>query len=260
MERNRGSSVIVVSGYGLGDWAIELRFPAKAKSFSSSRCVQTGSGVHPASCPKGNGGPFPGGKARPGRDAEHSAPSSAEVVNEYELLVYLISPLRLHRCVSKQLYLILNRAICISVFRFQRGAHNSFREVLYISSFPYPGTLTFLMLMGEVSFPPTLWYMGGCHCPLLIHVRRCIMMQTDLSCQVVGFYALVWYGCGIFKTWIGFTWSGEFYRPLNLPYILLQVETIHCFCMVYPITFYMLFSTNKDVNCKMLAARSSNKA
>jgi hypothetical protein len=30
----------------------------------------------------GTGGPFPGGKARPGRDADHSPPSSAEVVNE----------------------------------------------------------------------------------------------------------------------------------------------------------------------------------
>jgi hypothetical protein len=29
----------------------------------------------------GNGGPFPGGKARPGRDADHSPPSSAEVKN-----------------------------------------------------------------------------------------------------------------------------------------------------------------------------------
>jgi hypothetical protein len=34
------------------------------------------------SCTKGTGGPFPGGKARPGRDADHSPPSSAEVVNE----------------------------------------------------------------------------------------------------------------------------------------------------------------------------------
>jgi len=30
----------------------------------------------------GTGGPFPGGKARPGRDADHSPLSSAEVVNE----------------------------------------------------------------------------------------------------------------------------------------------------------------------------------
>jgi hypothetical protein len=39
-------------------------------------------------------GPFPGGKARPGRDADHSLPSSAEVVNEWEL--YFLSPKRLH--------------------------------------------------------------------------------------------------------------------------------------------------------------------
>jgi hypothetical protein len=30
----------------------------------------------------GAGGPFPGCKARPGRDADHTPPSSAEVVNE----------------------------------------------------------------------------------------------------------------------------------------------------------------------------------
>jgi hypothetical protein len=50
--------------------------------FSSSLCVQTGSGAHPASCTMGTGGPIPGGKARPGRDADHSPPSSAELVNE----------------------------------------------------------------------------------------------------------------------------------------------------------------------------------
>jgi hypothetical protein len=39
-------------------------------------------------------GPFPGGKVRPGRDADHSLPSSAEVKNEQEL--YLLSPKRPH--------------------------------------------------------------------------------------------------------------------------------------------------------------------
>jgi hypothetical protein len=58
--------------------------------FSSNLCVQTGCGAHPASCTMGTGGPFPGGEARPGRDADHSPPSSAEVVNEKEL--YLLSP------------------------------------------------------------------------------------------------------------------------------------------------------------------------
>jgi hypothetical protein len=47
----------------------------------SSLCVLCVWG-HPASCTMGTGGPFPGGKARPGRDNDHSPPSSAEVVNE----------------------------------------------------------------------------------------------------------------------------------------------------------------------------------
>jgi hypothetical protein len=70
-------------GYGLDDRAIEVRFLAVAKDFSSNLCVQTGSGAHPASCPIGTEGPFPGAKARPGRDDHDSPPpSSAEVENE----------------------------------------------------------------------------------------------------------------------------------------------------------------------------------
>jgi hypothetical protein len=70
-----------VSDYGLDDRAIEVRSPTRT-DFSSSPYVQTGSGAHPASYPMGIGGPFPGGKARPGRDTDHSPPSSAEVKNE----------------------------------------------------------------------------------------------------------------------------------------------------------------------------------
>jgi hypothetical protein len=76
------SSVSIVSGYGLEDRAIEVRSPAGAKDFSCSFRVQTGSGAHPASYTMGTGGPFPGAKARPGRDADHSPLSSAEVENE----------------------------------------------------------------------------------------------------------------------------------------------------------------------------------
>jgi hypothetical protein len=79
--RIRVSSVGIVSDYGLDDRAIGVRSPAGAKDFSSNLCVQTCSGAHPASCRMGTGGPFPGGKARPGRDADHSPPSSAEVVS-----------------------------------------------------------------------------------------------------------------------------------------------------------------------------------
>jgi hypothetical protein len=71
-----------VSDNGLDDRAIGVRSPAGAEDFSSSLCVQTGSGAHPASCPMVTGGPSPGVKARPGRDADHSPPSSAEVENE----------------------------------------------------------------------------------------------------------------------------------------------------------------------------------
>jgi hypothetical protein len=79
---SRVSSGSIVSDYGLDDRAIGIRSPAEAKDFSSSLCVQSGSGAHPASCTMGTGGPFPGDKALPGRDADHSPPSSAKVVNE----------------------------------------------------------------------------------------------------------------------------------------------------------------------------------
>jgi hypothetical protein len=75
-----GSSVSIVSGYGLDDRAIEIRSPAE--DFSCSLYAQTGSEARAACCAMGTGGPFPGAKARPGRDADHSPPSSAEVENE----------------------------------------------------------------------------------------------------------------------------------------------------------------------------------
>jgi hypothetical protein len=76
---SRVSSVSIASGYGLDDREIEVRSPAEAKDLSCSLCVHTGSGAHPASCTMGTGGPFPGAKARPGRDADHSPPSSAKI-------------------------------------------------------------------------------------------------------------------------------------------------------------------------------------
>jgi hypothetical protein len=81
LRREPFSSGSIVSDYGLDDRAIGVRSPTGAEDFSSNLCVQTGSGAHPASCTMGTGGPFPGGKARRGRDADHSPQSSAEVVN-----------------------------------------------------------------------------------------------------------------------------------------------------------------------------------
>jgi hypothetical protein len=77
-KSSRGSSVSTVSNYG----RTGVRSPTEAEDISPSLCVQTGSGDHPASCPMRTGGPFPGGKERLGRDADHSPPSSAEVKNE----------------------------------------------------------------------------------------------------------------------------------------------------------------------------------
>jgi hypothetical protein len=74
--RCRGSSVSIVSDYGLDDRAIGVR------SRQGQRILPPASGAHPASCTMGTGGPFSGAKARPGRDADHSPPPSAEVVNE----------------------------------------------------------------------------------------------------------------------------------------------------------------------------------
>jgi hypothetical protein len=53
-----GSSVSIVSGYGLDDRANDVRSPAE--DFSSNPCIQTGSGTHSASCIIGNGSPIPG--------------------------------------------------------------------------------------------------------------------------------------------------------------------------------------------------------
>jgi hypothetical protein len=64
------------------DWTAGVRSPTEAEDFSSNLCIQTGSGAHPASCTVGTGGSFPGGKTRPGRDTDHSPPSSVEVKKE----------------------------------------------------------------------------------------------------------------------------------------------------------------------------------
>jgi hypothetical protein len=47
------SSGSIVSGYGLDDRAIGVRFPATAKDFSFSLSAQTNTEAHPASCPMG---------------------------------------------------------------------------------------------------------------------------------------------------------------------------------------------------------------
>jgi hypothetical protein len=71
---SRDSAVGIATGYGLDDWEVGVRVPVG----SLLHVVQTGSGVHPTTYTMGTGGSFPGVK-RPGREADHSPPTSAEV-------------------------------------------------------------------------------------------------------------------------------------------------------------------------------------
>jgi hypothetical protein len=75
-----GSSVSVVSGYGLDERTIEIRFPAEVKGFSSNLLCT----YRPWGPPSllYSGCPFRGAKARPGRFADHSPQYNAEAENE----------------------------------------------------------------------------------------------------------------------------------------------------------------------------------
>jgi hypothetical protein len=70
---SRDSVVGIVTGYGLDDRGVGVGVPVGSRIF-----VQTGSGVHLSSYQMGTGGSSPGIK-RPGREADHSPPASAEV-------------------------------------------------------------------------------------------------------------------------------------------------------------------------------------
>jgi hypothetical protein len=91
--RRRDSSVGIATDYGLDDRMSGVRIPAMAENFSVHHHVQNGSGIHPPSYPMGIGSSFPGVK-RPGREADHSPPTSVEVKNAWSYISTL--PRRLH--------------------------------------------------------------------------------------------------------------------------------------------------------------------
>jgi hypothetical protein len=72
--KSRDSSVGIALGYGLDDRGSRVRFPAEDGNFFLRYRVQNGSGAHPASYPIGSTG------SSPGSEADHSPPSTAEVV------------------------------------------------------------------------------------------------------------------------------------------------------------------------------------
>jgi hypothetical protein len=79
------SSVHIGLGYGMDDRGCRVRFPAGAGNFSLHHRVQNGSGAHSVSYPIGTagGGALSLGVKRPGREADHSPPYSAEVKNAW---------------------------------------------------------------------------------------------------------------------------------------------------------------------------------
>jgi hypothetical protein len=78
-EPSRGSSVSIVTGPRTGQPGFHCQHE-QGRYFSLCHRVQTGSGAHSASYPMGTAALSPGIK-RPGREAEYSPPSSAEVKN-----------------------------------------------------------------------------------------------------------------------------------------------------------------------------------
>jgi hypothetical protein len=91
--KNRDSSVGIALGYGLDNRGSGVRFPTGAGNFSLHHRFQNGSGAHPASI-KWVPGVLSLGVKRPGREADHSPPSSTEAKERVEL--YLHSAIRLH--------------------------------------------------------------------------------------------------------------------------------------------------------------------
>jgi hypothetical protein len=75
--KSRDSAFGIATGYGLDGLGVGDRVPVESRIFSS-HVVQTGSGAHPDSYPMGTGGAVSPGVKRPGREADHSHPTSAE--------------------------------------------------------------------------------------------------------------------------------------------------------------------------------------
>jgi hypothetical protein len=127
-----GSSVSIVSDYGLDNRAIGVRSSAGAKYFPSSLCVQTGSGVHPASCTMGTGGHFPGAKrgrgvtltthphlmprSRMSRSYISSHPSATIACSGTALLCILLIT-KIFK-ILKYTFYILIKAICYIIFLY----------------------------------------------------------------------------------------------------------------------------------------------
>jgi hypothetical protein len=79
MPKSWGSSVIIVFDHGLDDRG---SIPDRGRGFFLWLLRSDRLWGLPSLLYNGYWGPFPGDKARPGRDADHLSPSSAKVKNE----------------------------------------------------------------------------------------------------------------------------------------------------------------------------------
>jgi hypothetical protein len=80
----RDSVVGIPTGCGLDDRGVGVRVPVGSRIFTCP-IIQIGFGVHPTSYTMGTGGSFPEVKG-PGREVDHSPPTSAEVK---KMLIYI---------------------------------------------------------------------------------------------------------------------------------------------------------------------------
>jgi hypothetical protein len=77
LQGSRDSAVVTTTGYELDDRGIGDR-ASVGQEFLPFHLLQKGSGAHPAPYPMCMKDPYPGVK-RPGREADHSSPTSVEV-------------------------------------------------------------------------------------------------------------------------------------------------------------------------------------
>jgi hypothetical protein len=186
-----------VSDYGLDDRAIGVRSPAGEKDFFSNLSVQTGSGAHPASSTMGTGGPFPGGKARPGRDADHSPHL---VPRSWMSMSYISSPpKRLHGVLRDCCTCTFTLALCPHRLwgpptgtgrPFPRGKERPERDhstplvsrsIMSRSYTPYPlCRLAYMAVAGHVCYRLS-WSLGSPGFPQTLQVNsvQCVEILSD---------------------------------------------------------------------------------
>jgi hypothetical protein len=97
-EESRNSAVDIATGYGLDDQWVRIRVPVGARIFTSP-CRPYRLWGPPSLLSNGYRGTLCPGVKRPGREADHSPPTSAEVKKTWHYVVYIHSPTSLHAVV-----------------------------------------------------------------------------------------------------------------------------------------------------------------